>query len=185
MAEDTNYTPIQHYRSSTAGAVPSSADVAEGELAINLNDRIIYTKFGADIVPIGFGVSSTDWTVGGDTDFLTWLSDYVDNKVLQANRPEVEEIAGTSYTVAADDETKLLYFTSSSAVSVTVPDDNTVIPVGYIVHLHQGGTGQITVAGAGGVTVTSSVSLSTADQGAALSLFKTGANRWTLVGDQT
>lgn len=34
----TGYTPIQLYRSTTASAVPSAANLDQGELAININD---------------------------------------------------------------------------------------------------------------------------------------------------
>lgn len=34
----TGYTPIQLYRSTTASAVPSAANLDPGELAININD---------------------------------------------------------------------------------------------------------------------------------------------------
>jgi hypothetical protein len=34
----TGFTPIQLYRTTTAAAVPLAADLAQGELAININD---------------------------------------------------------------------------------------------------------------------------------------------------
>lgn len=34
----TGYTPIQLYRSTTAGAVPTAGNLSAGELAININD---------------------------------------------------------------------------------------------------------------------------------------------------
>jgi hypothetical protein len=40
----TNYTPIQLYNSSTPAAVPSSGNLADGELAINLADGKLYYK---------------------------------------------------------------------------------------------------------------------------------------------
>ena len=181
MAESSSYTPIQTYRSTTAGNVPSVNDLAEGELAVNLADQLIYSKLGNDIIVIGFG---GDFTIGGD-DWESWLEEYVDNRISQYFRPGVQTEAGTSRTIAATDETDLIVFTSDSAISVTIPTDDTVIPIGFIVHLHQAGAGAITVAGAtGAVTVTSSRSLVTGGTGAAFSLFKIGINNWVVVGDQ-
>lgn len=42
----TGYTPIQLYRSTTSGAVPSAGNLNPGELALNINnaDMAIYTK---------------------------------------------------------------------------------------------------------------------------------------------
>lgn len=39
----TNYTPIQHYRSADSGSVPLAANLADGELAINTADVAVYT----------------------------------------------------------------------------------------------------------------------------------------------
>ncbi|NBQ80380.1 MAG: hypothetical protein EBT99_17560, partial [Betaproteobacteria bacterium] len=38
------FTPIQLYRSTTASAVPTSGNLADGELAINTNDGKLYYK---------------------------------------------------------------------------------------------------------------------------------------------
>jgi hypothetical protein len=40
----TNYTPIQLYNSTTAAATPSAANLANGELAINIADGKLYYK---------------------------------------------------------------------------------------------------------------------------------------------
>lgn len=45
---------IQFKRSKTAGAKPTTAQIAEGELAINLKDRTIFTNDGSQIIDLGF-----------------------------------------------------------------------------------------------------------------------------------
>ena len=40
----TNYTPIQLYYSTTAAATPTSGNLANGELAINIQDEKLYFK---------------------------------------------------------------------------------------------------------------------------------------------
>lgn len=48
------YTPIQTYHSTTAGAQPSAANLLVGELAVNVTDKLLYTKdSGGNVVPIG------------------------------------------------------------------------------------------------------------------------------------
>lgn len=57
----TGYTPIVSYNSSTASAVPSASNLAQGELALNVTDRKIYTKdSGGNVVQVGSGPSATD-----------------------------------------------------------------------------------------------------------------------------
>lgn len=46
----TGFTPIQLYRTTTAAAVPTAGNLADGELAINLTDEILYFKNAAGTV---------------------------------------------------------------------------------------------------------------------------------------
>ena len=61
----TNYTPIQLYFSTTASAVPTAANLAQGELAINITDGKLYYEDNAGVVQViatkGAG------TIGGST----------------------------------------------------------------------------------------------------------------------
>jgi hypothetical protein len=80
----TGFTPIQLYRTSTASAVPTSGNLADGELAINLSDERLYFKnaagtvklLAANITPIangGTGTATPNLTAGsGVTISGTW-----------------------------------------------------------------------------------------------------------------
>lgn len=48
----TNYTPIQLYYSTTAAATPSSGNLVNGELAINIQDEKLYFKNAAGTVKL-------------------------------------------------------------------------------------------------------------------------------------
>lgn len=48
----TNYTPIQLYYSTTAAAVPVNTNLANGELAINIQDEKLYFKNAAGTVKL-------------------------------------------------------------------------------------------------------------------------------------
>lgn len=68
----TNYTPVQLYRSTTASQVPLAANLAAGELAININDAdmAIYAKNTSLVVkrimnnPVGLKYPTADGTAG-------------------------------------------------------------------------------------------------------------------------
>lgn len=50
-----NFPPIQFKRTNVAGRAPTDSDILIGELAINLKDRVIFTKNDSDkIVRLGF-----------------------------------------------------------------------------------------------------------------------------------
>ena len=61
----TNFTPIQLYFSTTASAAPTAANLAQGELAINITDGKLYYEDGGGVVQViatkGAG------TIGGST----------------------------------------------------------------------------------------------------------------------
>lgn len=68
----TGYTPIQLYRTTTLNAIPSGANLAAGELAININDSnmALYAKNNSGTVknlinnPVGLLYPTADGTNG-------------------------------------------------------------------------------------------------------------------------
>jgi hypothetical protein len=66
----TNYTPIQLYYSTTAAAVPTSGNLLDGELAINITDGKLYYKNNSGVVTL-FGSSSDLTTISFGTTGLT------------------------------------------------------------------------------------------------------------------
>lgn len=98
--------------------------------------------------------------------------------------------SGTTYTLALTDGSKtgfdpIVYFTSASAVTVTVPLNATIaFPVNTQIDLVQLGAGAVTFVGAGGVTLTSqSGSFSIYGQYSGVSLLKTATDTWTIIGN--
>jgi hypothetical protein len=91
---------------------------------------------------------------------------------------------GTSYTTVLADASKLVTLNNGSAITLTIPTNASVAyPVGTKIDLAQLGAGQVTVAGAGGVTVNSTPTLKFRDQYSAATCIKTATNTWLLVGD--
>jgi hypothetical protein len=96
--------------------------------------------------------------------------------------------SGTSRTlVASTDVTNTINFTSSSAITLTVPNDSADganWAVGTFVDIFQYGAGQITVTPASGVTIRSTDSqLKSRVRYSTMTLIKLANNEWLLVGD--
>lgn len=97
----------------------------------------------------------------GTSTVASWLNsdqipqDPVTGKVaIKFARPDTRTVAGTTDTLVLLDANKLINYTSGSATAVTVPANATVaFEVGDVVMIKQKGIGQITVAGAVGVTI--------------------------------
>lgn len=95
-------------------------------------------------------------------------------------------LKASSYTLTIDDAGLSVEFTGSSAATVTVPANADVsYPVGTVVEVLQYGTGQVTVAAAGGVTLRTASSLTTRAQYSSVSLRKRAVNEWIISGDLT
>jgi hypothetical protein len=88
----------------------------------------------------------------------------------------------TNHTLVAGNEGQTLQF--SAAGTLTVPTNASVaFPVGTMITIFQTGTGQVTVAGAAGVTVNGAVGLKTREQWSAIVLHKRGTDTWLVTGD--
>ena len=90
-----------------------------------------------------------------------------------------------SYTLSdlAERDT-LIEIASSSATTLTIPADSSVnYPVGTTLDILQTSTGQVTIAGAGGVTVNATPGLKLRTQWSSATLMKRAANTWVVYGD--
>jgi hypothetical protein len=89
-----------------------------------------------------------------------------------------------AYTTVLTDRDKLVEVSSATAVTVTIPTNSTVAyPVGTSIDILQTGVGQVTIAGAGGVTVNSTPGLKLRTQWSSATLFKRAENTWVVFGD--
>lgn len=95
---------------------------------------------------------------------------------------------GTTYTFVLTDRDDLVTASNASAQTYTIPLNSSVaFPTGTLVNLIQIGAGQVTVQGAGGVTVLSTGATAatpkTRVQYSVLTLVKAGTDTWYATGD--
>jgi hypothetical protein len=92
---------------------------------------------------------------------------------------------GTTYTLVAGDAGDLVTLNNASPITLTVPLNSSVaFATGTQITIAQLGAGQVTVAGAVGVTVSASDSATKLrTQYSAATCIKTGTNSWILIGD--
>lgn len=132
-------------------------------------------------------VEDTTPQLGGDLDLNenditgTGNVDITGNVIAQS---AINAQTGTTYTTVLADASKLVTLSNASAITLTIPANSSVAyPVGTKIDLAQIGAGQVTVAGAGGVTVNATPSLSFRAQYSAATCIKTATDTWLLVGD--
>jgi hypothetical protein len=122
--------------------------------------------------------------LGDDADFAGTVTTSLGLKV-DSLTPIVEKTA--SYTLSTlthrDD---LIEMGSASALTLTIPLNATVAyPVGTSMDILQTGAGQVTIAGAAGVTVNATPGLKLRTQWSSATLFKRAENTWVVYGDLT
>ena len=90
-----------------------------------------------------------------------------------------------SYTLSATSERdSLIEVNKSSASTITIPLNSAVaFPIGTTLDVLQTGTGQVTIAGAGGVTVDATPGLKLRTRWSSATLFKRDTNVWVVFGD--
>ena len=128
-----------------------------------------------DTLFVKVGNGTTAWTS------LAYINQYSLPVIVQ--NPQ----SGTTYTlVLADASNKIVELSNTSAITVTVPLNSSVAyPIGSQIMLIQTNTGQVTVAGAGGVTINANPGLKLRAQWSSATLIKRAENTWVLVGDIT
>jgi hypothetical protein len=92
-----------------------------------------------------------------------------------------------SYELTATSERdSLIEVNSGSGTTITIPTNSSVaFPVGTTLDILQTGAGQVTIAGAGGVTVNATPGFKLRTQWSSVTLFKRAENTWVAFGDLT
>jgi hypothetical protein len=92
-----------------------------------------------------------------------------------------------SYTLSAlTERDSLIEVAKSTATTITIPTDATLnFPIGTSLDILQTSTGQVTIAGAAGVTVNATPGLKLRTTWSSATLFKRAANTWVVYGDLT
>ena len=96
--------------------------------------------------------------------------------------------SGTARTLSSNDTYKIIEMTSSSSITITIPNDasDSTFPIGSWIEIRQMGTGQITVSATSPATVVATDSqFKTRVRYSSIILEKRASNAWYLAGDTT
>jgi hypothetical protein len=190
---------VQHSAGATVKHVLTSDDLNAFKASISpvTNVGFAGSTSGTTTVQATAVAGTTTLTLPAATDTLVGkaTTDTLTNKTLTSptlNTPTINDArqnltlnaqTGTTYTLVLTDNGRLVTLSNAAAITLTVPLNATVaFATGAVINIQQIGAGQVTVAGASGVTVTGTgTKLRT--QYSAAALVKTGTDSWTLIGD--
>ena len=162
-------------------------------------DNISYTQFNAaktvvagtnleEVTPGTLSVINNPTFSGLVTASATGVA-FSDGTQTKVGVPSITTISQKtdSYTLAnLNERDTLVEISKSTATTLTIPTNATIAyPVGTSIDILQTGTGQVTIAGAGGVTVNATPGLKLRTQWSSATLFKRATDTWVVFGDLT
>jgi len=190
---------VQHSAGATVKHVLTSDDLNAFKASISPVTSLGFagSTSGSTTVQATAVAGTTTLTLPAATDTLVGraTTDTLTNKTLTSptlSTPTINDArqnitlnaqTGTTYTLVLTDNGRLVTLSNAAAITLTVPLNSSVaFATGAVINIQQIGAGQVTVAGASGVTVTGTgTKLRT--QYSAAALVKTGTDSWTLIGD--
>jgi hypothetical protein len=119
-----------------------------------------------------------------DAKFLTAASVKAIFDAKMDEAPVINPQTGTAYTAALSDGGRTVTLNNASAVTVTIPTNATAaFPIGIRIDLINLGAGQVTVAGASGVTLIGGAYRSATGHAAVFGVQKVATDTWVVYGD--
>lgn len=163
-------------------ALGDSIDASMLDLKGGTTGQVLAKNSNTDMDFVWSAAASGDVTLNGvQTLTNKTLTAPVINLALNAQ-------TGTTYTFVLTDNGKLVTASNASAQTYTIPLNSSVAyATGAQINLIQIGAGQVTIVGAGGVTVASNAATSSSpkcrNQYAAATLIKVATDTWYVIGD--
>jgi len=175
-------TAVDNVIASAPGALDTLNELAEA-LGDDANFSTTVTNSIATKAPLASPTFTGTVTVAADGIAFT---DGTQTKEGVPSRTTINT-ASASYNLSTGGLTlrdTMLELGSSSAITLTIPaNSTTAYPVGTSIDIIQTGAGQVTVAGAAGVTVNATPGLKLRAQYSSATLFKRATDTWIVMGD--
>tara|TARA_R110000782_G_scaffold171921_2_gene263615 strand:- start:456 stop:911 length:456 start_codon:yes stop_codon:yes gene_type:complete len=135
-------------------------------------------------------LSSNEYSLGRENTFRSTLRLFFTELINAVNNGVIGDLSvqpvetGTARTLTASDQNSIISFTSSSAITVTLPvNTSEELNNGFQVRLDRDGTGTLTVVAQAGATVNSAAGLTARVRYSSVTIVKTANNVYKLTGD--
>jgi len=187
---DANFNNLNNDKIELTDLSVGAEGTASGDGSIAYNNTTGVFTYTPPVIPSG-GIANvvedTTPQLGGDLDLnsndVTGTGDVNITGTVVA-QSTLNAQTGTTYTTVLGDASKLVTLSNAAAITLTIPTNASVAyAVGTKIDFAQIGAGQVTVAGAGGVTVNATPGLKFRAQYSAATCIKTATDTWLLVGD--
>lgn len=134
---------------------------------------------------LGLAVDALEVKVGVDSSAVSASLDYRIAQLEATVLIEAEYVTDTILSLS--DKNKMIRANKATALTITIPANSVAaFPVGSSIVGYQAGTGQVTIAAAGGVTINvQGARFKTIGQFSQWTLYKRSTNEWLLEGSLT
>lgn len=178
--------------SATSPITYTDGDIAFAGINLNaLTDTAVTDPAtGQVLIYNGTGwVNTSTPTLAGKLTLSSSGIEFTDGTQTKVGIPSIVTISQktSSYTLSSlNERDTIIEVGSTSGTTLTIPAEASVnYPVGTSLDIMQTGTGQVTIAGASGVTVNATPGLKLRSQWSSATLLKRGADSWVVFGDLT
>lgn len=178
---------------STVATGTAPLTVASTTVVTNLNADYLDGQHGSYYAPLASPTFTGTVTLPANTVTSAMIADgtIVNADISSTAAIDQGKIADTtlnqqtaSYTLVLTDKNKMVEISNASSTTLTIPADNTVnMATGATLTILQTGAGQVTIAGAAGVTVNGTPGLKLRTTWSSATLIKRAANTWVALGD--
>lgn len=168
------YAPLS---SPTFTGTPAAPNPAADTNTTQLATTAYVVGQATSSLPSRVGLNIAAWAVGTSTRFAR--ADHVHAPALGEINAQI-----SGYTLVTADVGRLVEMGSAAAITLTVPTNSTLVAsTGSSIEILRTGTGEVSIAGAGGVTINSEGGkLRINAQWQAVTLVNRGTNTWVLIG---
>lgn len=144
-----------------------------------IGNEVLNATVGGALERSGAGTAADPYTLGVADQGIT-TAKIADNSVTYAKINTPVKAITTNYTLLAEDSGGFIYSSGTTALTVTVPD---TLPIGFHCVIIQQGTGQVTAAQGGTLTLNSARGTKTRARYSAIGIVKHGAGTAVVTGD--
>lgn len=165
--------------------VPAATNTGSTQISYNGGDNVTIVRNDGSALQPGDLIDGVPTMMIWDEAGQRWvLVGATSAQTAETLRPAVIVEGSQARILGIVDENAVIVCTNASPVTITAPSESTeALPVGFLCHIHQGAAGTVTIQPDAGVVLQAAVSLAARTQYSSLSIIKTAANTYKVLGD--
>jgi hypothetical protein len=204
-ADSSNWVAFQAPATISSNVTWTLPDIDGTVPGLGVSNQVLSTNGAGTLSWISPNVGLVDQTLSSSTHFITLTASTSDTTISTLNRSSTklsfqpstatltsegpvvhrrpENVQAGSYTLALSDRNIVVTMNNAGAATVTIPNESAVnFPVGSVIYIARVGTGAVTLAAAGGVTLSKTGNFGSNEE---IEVRKRTANSWIVIDSES